>query len=62
MYEETAGSGDDGEKVQLLRKLDNSSMKNTSNDRINNGYDEEMGRKFKVVGGSDDNTDYASSP
>ena len=62
MYEETAGSGDDGEKVQLLRKLDNSSRKNTSNDRINNGYDEEMGRKFKVVGGSDDNTDYASSP
>ena len=62
MYEETAGSGDDGEKVQLLRKLDNSSRKNAKNDRSNNGYDEEMGRKFKIVGGSEDNTDFATSP
>ena len=62
MYEETVGSGDDGEKVQLLRKLDNSSRKNAKNDRSNNEYDEEMGRKFKIVGGSEDNADFATSP
>ena len=59
IYDGTAGSGDDGEKVQLLRKLDNRS-KNTKG-YGGNGYDEEMGRKFKVVGGSDDNADFSTS-
>ena len=65
MYEEMAGSGDDGEKVQLLRKLDSSLKRNARYDcsSSNGGYDEEMGKKFKVVGGrSGDNADSVTSP
>ena len=61
MYEERAGSSDDGEKVRLLSKLDSGKNKTVKNGSSNNEYDEEMGRKFKIVGGAADNADFVTS-